>query len=169
MIENCIKGTVKRQSSAPYHGRSLRGTSNVGYNTNKGNTYKDNHKNTGPSTSVARRPSYNCHKVYFPGHKCTRPQCYLVVGDQEEDNEPKPKQNRSSSLLHKNQKINKFLFMLLMERKAFVDSKKKVQNKEYSTPSWYQSTHNFLSQSFVKQLNSNHKTASEWHQHSMWS
>lgn len=77
MIENCIKGTVKPQSSAPYHGRSLRCTSNVGYNTNKGNTDKDNHKNTRPSTTSIY---YNCDKVYFPGHKRTRPQRYLVVG-----------------------------------------------------------------------------------------
>lgn len=30
---------------------------------------------------------YNCDDVYTPGHKCVRPQLYLMVGEPDDNNE----------------------------------------------------------------------------------
>ncbi|KAL8131065.1 hypothetical protein AgCh_007119 [Apium graveolens] len=86
----------------PCHGRSLRGTSNVGYNTNKGNTDKDNHKNTGPSPSIIT-------VTRFISRGTSVPDPDVISWWEMRKKTTSRSRNKTGAA---NQKINKYLFRL---------------------------------------------------------
>ncbi|KAK1387676.1 hypothetical protein POM88_015854 [Heracleum sosnowskyi] len=108
MIEKRMKGQAKPRYSTTYQPKpsfeasplkSGAGITSPSFSSGRTNSTLDPPKHVGNSSSSSRTPMirrispsemakrrekglcYNCDEIYSPGHKCTHPQLYLMIGD----------------------------------------------------------------------------------------